>query len=63
MITLEKIDQIVERTGVSYAQAKEALEKAEGDVVEAIIYIEQSSARFSKSVSDSFMLKKFLKYL
>lgn len=58
MITLEKIDQIVERTGVSYAQAKEALEKAEGDVVEAIIYIEQSSARFSKSVSDSFMLKK-----
>ncbi|EHL14679.1 hypothetical protein HMPREF9630_00980 [Peptoanaerobacter stomatis] len=58
MITLEKIDQIVERTGVSYAQAKEALEKAEGDVVEAIIYIEQSSARFSKSVSDGFMLKK-----
>lgn len=58
MITLEKIDQIVERTGVSYAQAKEALEKVEGDVVEAIVYIEQNSPNFAKKVSDNVSLKK-----
>lgn len=58
MITLEKIDQIVERTGVSYAQAKEVLEKVDGDVVEAIIYIEQNSTNFTKKVSDNISLKK-----
>lgn len=39
-ITLEKIDQIRQRTGVSYKEAKEALERAGGDVVEALIYLE-----------------------
>lgn len=37
---LEKIDMIRERTGASYKQAKEALEQAEGDVLNAIIFIE-----------------------
>ena len=40
-ISLENVDLIVERTGVSYAEAKEALEKANGDVVDAIILIEK----------------------
>lgn len=40
-ITLEKIDAIRERTGVSYKEAKEALEKCNGDVVEALIYLEE----------------------
>ncbi|WP_291652845.1 DUF4342 domain-containing protein [Clostridium sp.] len=39
-ITLEKVDQVKERTGVSYAEAKHALEVSNGDVLEAIIYIE-----------------------
>lgn len=39
-ITLEKVDQVKERTGVSYAEAKYALEVSDGDVLEAIIYIE-----------------------
>ena len=39
-ITLEKIDIIKERTGVSYTDAKEALEQCDGDVVNALIYIE-----------------------
>lgn len=39
-ITLEKVDQVRERTGVSYAKAKEALEHANGDVLEAIILLE-----------------------
>ncbi len=39
-ITLEKIDQVIERTGVEYEIAKEALLFAQGDVLEAIVYIE-----------------------
>lgn len=41
-ITLEKVDQIRERTGVSYEVAKEALESNNGDVLEALIYIENN---------------------
>lgn len=40
-ISLEKIDIIRERTGVSYGEAKEALEKSGGNVVDALIYLEQ----------------------
>lgn len=41
-ITLEKIELVKDRTGVSYKEAKEALESAEGSVVDAIIGIEES---------------------
>ena len=41
-ITLEKVDMVIERTRVSYEMAKKALEMTEGDVLEAIIYIEKS---------------------
>jgi hypothetical protein len=40
-VTLEKVDVIRERTGVSYEKAKEALESCDGDVLEALIYIEK----------------------
>lgn len=51
-ISLENVDLIVERTGVSYAEAKEALEKANGDVVDAIILIEKSRSSWSDDVAD-----------
>jgi hypothetical protein len=41
-ITLEKIELVKDRTGVSYKDAKEALESADGNVVDAIIAIEES---------------------
>ncbi len=41
-ITLEKIELVKDRTGVSYKEAKEALENADGSVVDAIIDIEDS---------------------
>ena len=41
-ITLEKIELVKDRTGVSYKEAKEALEKTEGNVVDAIILIEDN---------------------
>ena len=42
-ITLEKVDQVRERTGASYAEAKNALEISNGDVLNAIILIEEKS--------------------
>ena len=41
-ITLEKIELVKDRTGVSYKEAKEALEFTDGNVVDAIIYIEEN---------------------
>jgi Transcription factor homologous to NACalpha-BTF3 len=40
-ITLEKIELVKDRTGVTYREAKEALEAADGNVVDAIISIEE----------------------
>ncbi len=39
-ITLDKIELVKDRTGVNYKEAKDALEKADGSVVDAIINIE-----------------------
>ena len=41
-ITLEMVDQVRERTGASYEEARAALEGANGDVVNAIIAIERN---------------------
>lgn len=41
IITLEKVDQVIERTGVSYKEAKEALVSSEGDILDAIILLEE----------------------
>ena len=41
-ITLEKIELVKDRTGVTYAEAKEALEANDGSVVDAIIAIEET---------------------
>lgn len=48
-ITLEKIELVKDRTGVSYKEAKEALEQADGSVVDAIISIEETIDINSKS--------------
>ena len=54
-VTLENIEKIIERTKVSYKEAKEMLESCGGDVVEAIVQIEQQQA---KSQSDDSKAKK-----
>lgn len=62
-ITLEKIDIIKERTGVSYTDAKEALEECDGDVVNALVYIEANQKKSNKfnmeemySTKDEFLV-------
>lgn len=51
-ISLEKVDMVVDRTGVTFAEAKEALDKADGDVVDAIILIEKNRTSWSDDVAD-----------
>lgn len=41
--TLEQIDVLRQRANVSYEEAKEALEKSNGDMVEAMIYLEKNN--------------------
>lgn len=53
MITLEKVDQVRERTGVSYKDAKDALEFTGGDVLEAIVFLETKQQKgFTDNVSE-----------
>ena len=42
MLKLEKIDKIVERTGCTFEEARDALKLTDEDIIEAIIYIESS---------------------
>lgn len=51
-ITLEQIDLIRKRTNAGYMQAKQALEMSNGDVVEALAYIEQSGGGTNKKFAD-----------
>jgi len=50
-ISLEKIDIVRERTGVSYKEAKEILEKHNGNVVEALIDLEGNQESWSENIS------------
>lgn len=40
-ITLEMVDEVINRTGVTYKEAKNALENNEGDLLKAIVYLEE----------------------
>jgi len=41
MTELEKAEKLREKTGVSYTEAKEALEHSNGDILDALIYLEK----------------------
>jgi len=53
-ITLEKIDLLRERTGISYREAREVLTKTRGDVVEALIDLENAQ---KNSWTEEFSVK------
>lgn len=42
-ITIEQIDLLRKRANVGYKEAKEALEKCSGDIVEALSYLEEQN--------------------
>jgi len=51
-ITLEIIDNLRERTNASYSEAKEALEQTDGNLIDAIIYLEKKGISSSKKNSN-----------
>lgn len=50
-IRLKDIDLIRERTQVSYKKAKEALEKANGNIVDALILLEEDKTTFADTLT------------
>ncbi|RYD03340.1 hypothetical protein N752_21140 [Desulforamulus aquiferis] len=42
-LNLDLIDELRKRTNVSYGDAKEALEKCNGDLLEALVYLEKQN--------------------
>lgn len=42
-ISIEQIDLLRKRANVGYKEAKEALEKCNGDIVEALSYLEEQN--------------------
>jgi hypothetical protein len=51
-ISLEAIDQLRVRANISYREAKELLEKTGGDLIEALVYLEENSSHMMHSVSE-----------
>jgi len=43
MVTLEQVEKLRERTGISYEEAKRVLEESNGDLLEAVIKLEQQN--------------------
>lgn len=64
-ITLEQIDLLRKRANVGYKEAKEALEKCNGDIVEALSYLEEQSKikPDAESFKDSTFVKKIKKLI
>ncbi|MBE6024150.1 MAG: DUF4342 domain-containing protein [Cellulosilyticum sp.] len=52
-ITLEQIDLIMQRAHVSFSEAKKALEHCNGDVVEALLYLEKVEKIETQKTSSS----------
>ncbi len=52
-ITLEAVEKVMELTGVDYAEAKEALVKAEGDVDEAVKLITPEAKEDNDKVKET----------
>ena len=51
-ITLENIDAVRERSGASYEEAREALEVSGGNVVDALVYLEQKKSAQTNDILD-----------
>lgn len=61
-IKLELIDELKRRANVSYEEARDALEKTNGDMVEALIYLEKQNKVNEEKESGFFtIVKKIIK--
>lgn len=63
-IPLEVIDRLRERSGIGYREAKDILGQVDGDLVEALIYIEERGNILSDWGRDIFLqLRRFVAVL
>ena len=64
-INLEQIDELRKRANVSYEDAKNALEKSSGDLIEALVYLEKQNKIKPEEnpCSESIFLKKVKKLI
>lgn len=62
-ITLEQIDLLMRRTNVTYAEAKNALEQCNGDVVEALLYLERLENSYSKNLKPYSNNNQFISFI
>lgn len=51
-INIDDIDRLRQRAGISYRRAREILEQTKGDLVEALIYLEENPDSAFSRVSD-----------
>lgn len=61
MDDLEKIDIIRERLGVTYKEAQEALQEADGDVVKALINLEEPNKKWEDQLEEKG--QKLIEYI
>jgi len=60
-INLEQIDELRKRTNASYGDAKKALEECNGDIVEALIYLEKEKKIKPEETEGVDHLSNFIK--
>ena len=64
MDNFEKIEKLVEKTGISYGDAKRVLEQADGDLLDAIIILErEGKAKAPKSSTYSTQYEEQSQYV
>ena len=51
---LEQVEKLVEKTGVSYGDAKDALERANGDMLDALVYLEEQGKVAGKNNANAY---------
>lgn len=62
-VSLEQIELLKKRANISYEEAKETLEKFDGDIVEALIYLEKNKKINKDCSCESKFLRKLEKLI
>ena len=61
-INLEQIDELRKRTNVSYQDTKKALEECNGDILEALIYLEKQKKTKPEEKETTDYLNNFIRF-
>ena len=51
-ISLEAIDRLRERANITYREARDVLEQTGGDLIEALVYLEENKDDMLRAVSE-----------